>query len=750
MRAAAAVVRDALDPATARIDAYVVPIALADPAPADPTASAVPAVLADPADPASGTAALRDWLVKRLPAHLVPATLTHVPRLPLTPNGKLDPDRLPPPARDTGTRPAAEAPGDGGASVDGDAPADGGASVDGRGPADSTGRALAGVWQDVLGCRWDRTTTSSRWAATRCSPSGSTPNCAAADSPRASCATSSGTPPRAVSRPSSARVAGCTERSGRDRIGHRGRRRGPRPAGARRGRPGEFWSALVAGRVTLPSASASATASTVRTEPVAREDHDRRPGVAQTDRPDSGQTDRPDSGQTDRPDSGRPTGPTGQTDRLGAGQIDRFAQFDAELFRMPPAHAAATDPQHRVLTELVWEALEDAGIDTERTRDRVGIFAGCGTDTYLHDHVLTSEQTVRALGREQISLGNSRDYLATGVASRLGFTGPAVTVQSACSTSLVAVHQAVRSLLTYECDIAVAGAVSIHPEQDPVYTHAEGGITSPDGRCRAFTQGSRGTVPSSGGAVVVLRRVADMAAGERVRGRIVGSAVNNDGADRMSLAAPSPRGQAEVLREALDIAGLPASGVGFVETHGTGTALGDQIELAALAEVYGTAPRLALGAVKANIGHCDTASGVIGLIKAVLAMEHRMLPPTPSQPGDGPDADLGAAGFFLPRRCEPWPADLPTRTAVSSFGLGGTNAHVVLEPAHPAPADRPAFRHAHRRAVRRDPRGAAPRRRCPAHLADRAGRGGGPRRCARHPVVRQTGASRAVGCGAAF
>ncbi|MGV4927987.1 acyltransferase domain-containing protein (plasmid) [Streptomyces sp. BHT-5-2] len=380
---------------------------------------------------------------------------------------------------------------------------------------------------------------------------------------------------------------------------------------------------------------------------------------------------------------------------LQAGQIDRFAEFDAELFGMSRAQAAVTDPQHRVLTELVWQALEDAGIDPGAGTDRVGVFAGCGPDAYLHANVLGDEQLVRVQGQEQIQLGNSRDFLATAVSYRLGLTGPSMTVQTACSTSLVAVHQAVRSLLTYECDIAVAGGVTIHPVEQPTYEFTEGGIVSPDGRCRAFTEGSLGTVPASGAGVVVLRRAADLdehgASG--VRAHIVGSAVNNDGADRMSLVSPSPRGQADVIREALESAGLSAADVGYIETHGTGTVLGDQIELAALAEVYGTeygqAP-CALGAVKPNIGHCDTAAGVVGLIKTVLAVRERTVPPTPAQPGDGPDVALGSPRFFIPRKAEPWGDELPQYAAVSSFGLGGTNAHVIVAPARTPQPEEPS------------------------------------------------------------
>ncbi|MBV6699873.1 acyltransferase domain-containing protein [Kitasatospora aureofaciens] len=376
---------------------------------------------------------------------------------------------------------------------------------------------------------------------------------------------------------------------------------------------------------------------------------------------------------------------------LGVGHFDRVADFDAELFGLTPTQAEVTDPQHRVATELVWQALEDAGIDTERDPGRVGVFLGCGDNAYRYQYVETDDRLRRAAGRQQISLGNDKDFLATGIAYRLGLTGPSLTVQTACSTSLVAVHLAVRSLLTYECDIAVAGGVTVQLPLDANYTYSEGDIVSPDGRCRPFTQGSRGTVPAGGAGVVVLRRAAE--AGGAVRALVVGSAVNNDGADRMSLAAPSPRGQAAVIREALEVAGLEAGDIGFVETHGTGTELGDRVELSALAETYGEAgDSCALGSVKANIGHTDTAAGVIGLIKAVLAVQHGDIPPTPAQPGDGPDVELGAERFHLPRKTVSWPGGGVRRAAVSSFGLGGTNAHVVLaQPPAPAALDSAAL-----------------------------------------------------------
>lgn len=366
---------------------------------------------------------------------------------------------------------------------------------------------------------------------------------------------------------------------------------------------------------------------------------------------------------------------------LGVGGLERTSEFDADLFGLTPTQAAVTDPQQRIATELVWQALEDAGLDTQRDPGRVGIFLGCGDSGYRHCYVETDPELSRAAGRQQIALGNDKDYLATSVAFRLGFTGPALTVQTACSTSLVAVHVAMRSLLMYECDIAIAGGVTVQLPMGEGYIYREGDVLSPDGRCRPFTEGSRGTVPASGAGVVVLRRAED--AGPQTRAVLLGSALNNDGDDRMSLVAPSPRGQAAALAEALDVAGLKPDDIGYVETHGTGTELGDQVELSALAEVYGQGERACvLGAVKANIGHTDTAAGVLGLIKAVLSVESGTLAPTPAQDGDGLDVPLGAARFRLPRQPEAWPPDHPRFAAVSSFGLGGTNAHVVLaEPA---------------------------------------------------------------------
>ncbi|WP_433113688.1 beta-ketoacyl synthase N-terminal-like domain-containing protein [Micromonospora sp. CA-246542] len=367
-------------------------------------------------------------------------------------------------------------------------------------------------------------------------------------------------------------------------------------------------------------------------------------------------------------------------------QISRYAEFDAELFGMTDAVAAITDPQHRIFAELAWEALEDAQIDPARFDGRIGVYAGCGADDYRHLQVLPNPAVVRAVGRQQIAVGNDPDFLTTALSYRLGLTGPSITVRTACSTSLVAVHLAARSLLTYECDVAIAGGVTIQLPEDGSYEYSDGDIVSPDGRCRPFTTGAGGTVPASGAGVVVLRRSADT---RGARAIILGTAVNNDGADRMSLVAPSPAGQIEVIREALEVAGLAPADVGYVETHGTATALGDQVELTGLNATYGKAGggACALGAVKANIGHTDTAAGVVGLVKTVLAVQHGVIPPTPAQPGDGEDVDLGSPRFHIARQAQPF--EQPRHAAVSSFGLGGTNAHVIVAAADSEPAAPP-------------------------------------------------------------
>ncbi|WP_063759071.1 type I polyketide synthase [Streptomyces globisporus] len=371
--------------------------------------------------------------------------------------------------------------------------------------------------------------------------------------------------------------------------------------------------------------------------------------------------------------------------------------FDAGFFGMTPREAELADPQQRLFLEQCWAALEDAGCDPQRAQGRVGVWGGTSFNSYLVLNVLPSLDRKRLLGEYPAALlhGNDKDYLTSRVAHRLGLTGPAVTVQTACSTSLVAVAEAARALLDYQCDLALAGGASLKLPQDWGYVYETGGIQSPDGYCRAFDADAAGTVFGSGVGVVALKRLSDaLADGDRVHAVILGSAVNNDGARKSGYTAPSVDGQVQVLHDAYYAADVSPATIGYVEAHGTGTAIGDPIELAALDEVFGAegvAPgSVPIGSVKTNIGHLNAASGVIGLIKAVLAVREGQLPPSLHYRARNPRTSEKSP-FAVNDRLRPWPAgDGPRRAGVSSFGVGGTNAHVVLEQAPSTPAQDPA------------------------------------------------------------
>ncbi|MEU4477583.1 amino acid adenylation domain-containing protein [Micromonospora sp. NPDC023966] len=366
-------------------------------------------------------------------------------------------------------------------------------------------------------------------------------------------------------------------------------------------------------------------------------------------------------------------------------------EFDAAFFGITPREAQTLDPQHRLLLECAWHALEHAGHDPAGHPGRIGLFAGSGRSSYLLDHLSGHPELASAIGEHQLSISNDKDFLLSRVAYKLDLTGPAVTVATACSTSLVAVHLGRQSLLTGESDLVLAGGVSIFPAQRRGYLYHDGGIYSPDGHCRPFSADARGSIESSGVGIVVLKRLEDaVAAGDTVYAVIRGSAVNNDGARRTGYTAPGVAGQVEVVSSALATAGVDPRSVSYVEAHGTGTSLGDPIEVAALTEAFrrGTDDRgfCALGSVKANIGHTDAAAGVAGLIKTVLALHSRTLPPTINVSRPNPAIDFAGSPFYLNDSARPWTADGPRRAGVSSFGMGGTNAHVVLEepPATPA------------------------------------------------------------------
>ena len=368
-------------------------------------------------------------------------------------------------------------------------------------------------------------------------------------------------------------------------------------------------------------------------------------------------------------------------------------KFDAALFGYVPREAMVIDPQQRVLLECAWEAMEDAGYSADAQPCPVGVFAGTSLNTYF-----LATGLMHRLERDFVlTLSSSdKDFAATRIAYKLNLEGPAVTVQSACSTSLVAVHMACQALLGGECDMALAGGVCVKVPQQAGYFWQEGGIVSHDGHVRPFDAAATGTVFGSGAGLVVMRPLSDaLAAGDPVRAVIKGSAMNNDGSVKASFTAPSVGKQAEVVVEALARAGLTPDAVSYVEAHGTGTALGDPIELAALTKAWRTSTsevgRCAIGSVKANIGHAEAASGVIGLIKTVLALEHEAIPPLAEWTEPNPACEFTASPFFVNTELMPWPRQkTPRRAGISSLGVGGTNAHVVVEeaplPDAPAPS----------------------------------------------------------------
>ncbi|HEY2031690.1 MAG TPA: type I polyketide synthase [Myxococcales bacterium] len=375
------------------------------------------------------------------------------------------------------------------------------------------------------------------------------------------------------------------------------------------------------------------------------------------------------------------------------GVLDGVADFDAPFFGVTPREAELMDPQHRVFLELCWEVLEDAGWDPARYPGSIGIFAGQSLPTYFLAN-LASEAGVldRITGEYQVGsypsvLGNDKDYLATRASYKLDLSGPSMTIQSACSTSLVAVAQAVSSLLAWQCDMAIAGGVSITFPERRGYAFQEGGMVAPDGHCRPFDKDASGTVFSSGAGVVLLKRLEDaLTDRDNVVAVIQGAALNNDGQRKVGFMAPSPHRQAEVIATAHAIAGFDPSTIGLVETHGTGTPLGDPIEFEGLSRAFraGTDKTgfCALGTLKANTGHMEVAAGVSGLIKTALCVREGVIPPAHNYTASNPKIDLPSSPFYLPTELRPWPlGDHPRRAGVSAFGVGGTNAHVVLEEA---------------------------------------------------------------------
>jgi acyl transferase domain-containing protein/thioesterase domain-containing protein/acyl carrier protein len=367
--------------------------------------------------------------------------------------------------------------------------------------------------------------------------------------------------------------------------------------------------------------------------------------------------------------------------------LDDFAHFDADFFGLSPKEAAIMDPQHRQFLEVAWQALENAAHPPQKFDGNIGVYAGCGMGSYFYFNLCSNPGLVADTGLFLLRhTGNDKDFLSTRVSHIFDLKGPSVNVQTACSTSLVAVHMAAQALLSGECDMALAGGVTIELPHARGYLFTEGEILSPDGHCHAFDARAQGTVFGSGAGCVALRRLADaIADGDHIWAVIRGSAVNNDGAAKAGYLAPSVDGQAACIAEAQAIAGITADTVGYVECHGTGTYLGDPIEVAALTQAFRETTDAVdicrIGSVKTNIGHLDTAAGVAGLIKTSLALHHRELPPSLGYDSPNPAIDFETSPFRVNDRLIPWQAAGPLRAGVNSLGVGGTNAHVVLEQA---------------------------------------------------------------------
>lgn len=379
--------------------------------------------------------------------------------------------------------------------------------------------------------------------------------------------------------------------------------------------------------------------------------------------------------------------------------LDDIEQFDAAFFGFAPRDAETMDPQHRFFLECAWEALEDAAYDPAVYQGLIGVFAGSGFSTYLINNLYQNPELEDIADPLLSAVGNERDALASTVSYKFNLKGPAISAHTFCSTSLVAVHLACQSLLNYECDLALAGGVAIQVPHLSGYLYKEGGIVSPDGECRAFDANAQGSVVGNGIGVVTLKRFSEaLEDGDQIYAVIRGSAVNNDGSVRVSYTAPGLDGQAAVVAEAMGAAGVIAEDISYIEAHGTGTVLGDSVELAAMKKAFALSTSkqqfCAIGSAKPNVGHLDRASGVTGLIKATLALKNKVVPPSINFEQANPEVDLEHSPFYVNIQAHSWETqpEVPRRAGVNSFGLGGTNAHVVLEEAperEPASEGRP-------------------------------------------------------------
>ncbi|MBU6178687.1 MAG: HAD-IIIC family phosphatase, partial [Verrucomicrobia bacterium] len=378
------------------------------------------------------------------------------------------------------------------------------------------------------------------------------------------------------------------------------------------------------------------------------------------------------------------------------GLVDDIDKFDANFFGILPKDAKIMDPQQRVFLELAWEAMERSGYTPDTHTQRIGIYAGAYFDTYLLTNLCTDREFLANLipqiqvGSLQCELGNDKDYLATRIAFKMNLRGPAMTLQTACSTSMVAIIEACRAIRSGLCDMALAGGITLTLPLKRGYFYTEQGMLSGDGHCRAYDEKASGTVFGNGAGVVMLKRLSDAVHDrDHIHAVIRGTGMNNDGGVKHSYTAPSVEGQVDVIRMAHRDAGVEASSIGYIEGHGTGTPLGDPIEVTALTKAFRAAgvsenQFCALGSLKTNIGHLDVASGVCGLIKTALSLEKATLPPILYYQTPNPKIDFANSPFYVNAKLAPWTEGRhgqPRRAGISAFGVGGTNAHVILEEA---------------------------------------------------------------------
>ncbi|HEY6802399.1 MAG TPA: SDR family oxidoreductase [Pyrinomonadaceae bacterium] len=374
------------------------------------------------------------------------------------------------------------------------------------------------------------------------------------------------------------------------------------------------------------------------------------------------------------------------------GVLEDIDKFDAAFFGYNPREAEILDPQHRFFLECAWEALENAGYNPETYAKLIGVYAGVANPAYLYSNLLPNADLVQSLGFNQVLISNTSEFVTTRASYKLNLRGPSYVLLSACSTSLVAVHVACQSILNGECDIALAGGVNISPAQGRGYIYADGGVTAKDGRTRAFDASATGCVGGHGVGLVVLKQLDEaIADGDYIHAVIRASSINNDGSAKIGYTAPSVEGQARAIAEALSMSGVEAETIGYIETHGTATALGDPIEVAALTKAFTARTTkknfCGLGSVKTNIGHLNTTAGIAGFIKAVLALKNKAIPPSLHYTEPNPQIDFENSPFYVNASLREWEANgSPRRAGVSSFGIGGTNAHIILEEAPPQAA----------------------------------------------------------------